>query len=97
MRIGDPYKLPRNQENGMAIAFNRKASRQATNLSVNSELLKAARASGVNLSAVLEEALAEKIAAVKRENWVKENAEAIAAYNDHVAERGVFSDGKRSF
>ncbi len=97
MRIEDAYKLPGNQENGMAIAFNRKAPRQAANLSVNSELLTAARASGVNLSAVLEEALAEKLATVKREKWLKENAEAIAAYNDHVAEHGVFSDGKRSF
>jgi antitoxin CcdA len=78
-------------------AYNRKAPKQATNLSVNSDLLSAARECGVNLSAVLEEALAEKVAAAKREHWVKENAEAIAAYNDCVSENGVLSDGSRGF
>ncbi len=61
------------------------------------ELLNTAREAGVNLSAVLEEALAERVAVAKREAWVKENSKAIAAYNDFVCEHGVFSDGERSF
>ena len=81
----------------MATVYNRKAPKQATNLSVNSDLLNAARESGVNLSAVLEEALAEKVAAARREKWIRENAEAIEKYNDLVTEYGVFSDGQRSF
>ena len=29
--------------------------------------------------------------------WLEENRQAIAAYNEHVAANGVFSDGLRSF
>jgi len=76
---------------------NRKAPKQATNLSINRDLLNAAREAGVNLSAALEEALQEKVAAARREKWKRENAEAIAEYNDFIAEHGVFSDGHRRF
>jgi len=71
--------------------------KQATNLSVNRELLNAARESGVNLSAALEEALEEKVAAARREKWIKDNAEAIEEYNQLVADQGAFSDRRRSF
>jgi len=81
----------------MAAIFNRKAPKQAANLSINSDLLNAARESGVNLSAVLEEALAEKVAAARREKWLIDNADAIEKYNELVTEHGVFSDEARSF
>lgn len=81
----------------MAHVYDRKAPKQAANLSVNRDLLNAAREAGVNLSAVLEEALVEKVAAAKREHWVRENSDAIADYNDFVDEHGVMSDGARSF
>jgi antitoxin CcdA len=73
------------------------APKQATNLSINRDLLNAAREAGVNLSAALEEALQEKVAAARREQWRRENADAIAEYNDLVAEHGTFSEGQRSF
>lgn len=76
---------------------NPKAPKQATNLSINRDLLNAARAAGVNLSAALEEALAEKVAAARREQWKQENAEAIGQYNDLIGEHGTFSEGHRSF
>jgi antitoxin CcdA len=75
----------------------RSAQKRATNVSIRSDLLDAARAAGVNLSATLERALAEEIASVKRARWREENREAIAAYNEHVDGNGVFSDGVRSF
>ncbi len=73
------------------------APKQATNLSINRDLLNAAREAGVNLSAALEEVLQEKVAAARREQWKLENAEAIAEYNDLIAEHGTFSEGQRSF
>ena len=81
----------------MSSAKPRKVPKQATNLSVNRDLLNAARESGVNLSAVLEEALEEKVAAARREKWIRENAQAIERYNELVAEHDVFSDDRRSF
>jgi len=75
----------------------RASAKRATNVSIRSDLLDAARAAGVNLSATLERALAEELASVKRAQWREENREAIAAYNEHVDGHGVFSDGVRSF
>ncbi len=71
--------------------------KRATNVSVRSDLLAAAREAGVNLSATLERALAAELASLKRAKWREENREAIAAYNEHVDEHGTFSDGVRSF
>jgi antitoxin CcdA len=73
------------------------ATKRATNVSVRSDLLAAARAAGVNLSAALERALAEELAAGKRAAWRAENREAIAAYNEHVASHGTFADDLRGF
>jgi antitoxin CcdA len=75
----------------------RSVSKRATNVSIRSDLLEAARAAGVNLSATLERALAEEIASINRARWREENREAIAAYNEHVDGHGTFSDGVRSF
>ena len=81
----------------MQYLYDRKAPKQAANLSINRDLLKAARQSGVNLSAVLEEALVYRVAEAKRAAWLRDNAAAIDSYNSFVAENGVFSDGSRSF
>ena len=81
----------------MVAIYNRKAPKQATNPSVNSDLLNVARESGVNLSAALEEALAEKVAVAARERWIRENADAIQRYNDLVQRHGLFSDRQRGF
>jgi antitoxin CcdA len=74
-----------------------KIPKQAANLSVRSDLLTAAREAGVNLSAVLEDALAAKVAEAKRQQWVRENGAAIDAYNNFVTEHGSFADETRSF
>lgn len=66
-------------------------------LRVDSELLEKARELGINLSATLEEALAAEVGNRKREIWLEENREAISAYNEHVAQHGVFSTGLRGF
>ena len=81
----------------MQYLYDRKAPKQATNLSINRDLLKAARQSGVNLSAVLEEALVYRVAEVKRAAWLRDNAGAIDLYNSFVTENGVLSDGNRNF
>ncbi|MEJ1960726.1 MAG: type II toxin-antitoxin system CcdA family antitoxin [Gammaproteobacteria bacterium] len=71
--------------------------KRATNVSVRSDLLIAAREAGVNLSATLERALTEELAEVKRKKWRQENRASIAAYNEHVEKNGVFSDDVRTF
>ncbi len=81
----------------MLAIYDLNAPKRATNLSINSDLLKKARALEINLSAALEQALVEQIRAKQREDWKRQNQEAIEAYNNHVDDHGVFSDGLRSF
>lgn len=73
------------------------APKKAVNLSVNSELLRQAKAGGINLSKVLEQRLAELMVEESRRKWREENREAIDAYNRRVEASGVFSDGLRRF
>lgn len=61
------------------------------------ELLDAVRAENINLSAALEIALAEQLRVRKREKWLADNAEGMAAYNRNVDEHGSFGDNVRSF
>lgn len=74
-----------------------KAPKKATNLSLNSDLLKRSRALNINLSATLEQALKAKLAETEAENWKLENRNAIKSYNNFVEEHGCFSDEFREF
>lgn len=71
--------------------------KSATNVSIHRDLLEAARASRINLSVMLEQALIEKLREAQGHQWREENRESIAAYNHHIEKHGVFSDGNRSF
>ncbi len=72
-------------------------ARRAANVSVPVELLREAKALGINLSRVLEKGLEEQVRAARRQRWLEENREAIEEYNRHVARHGVWSDGLRRF
>ncbi len=73
------------------------APKKATNLSLNSDLLKRARDLNINLSATLEQALKAKLAETEAAKWKRENKNAIIAYNEFVEEHGCFSDEFREF
>ena len=75
----------------------RSVAKRATNVSIRTDLLEAARESKLNLSATLERALIEELRSVQRMRWREENRQAIAAHSEFVEKHGVFSDGLRSF
>lgn len=75
----------------------RRRRKKAANLSVDHGLLTRARRFKLNLSQVFEASLIEAIRRREREEWLKRNRAALDAYNEHVEEHGVFSDGQRSF
>jgi antitoxin CcdA len=77
--------------------YDNTAPKRASNLSVNSNLLEEARRYKLNLSKLLEQALVEALTEKKRTEWLEQNREALEAYNERVEERGVFSDGLRTF
>jgi len=73
------------------------APKKPVNLSLNSDLLRMGKELGLNLSNVAETALAQAVKDSMAERWLKENVDAIQAYNKRVEANGVFSDGARTF
>lgn len=77
--------------------FNTNAPKKATNLSVNSDLLKKSRALDINLSATLEQALEARLAQENAESWRRDNRKGIRAYNTFVEENGGFGAEYQEF
>ena len=77
--------------------FDTSAPKKSANLSINADLLRQAKELDVNLSQVVEQHLSELVRASKQAQWLAENADAIAAYNQRIEANGVFSDGLRRF
>jgi antitoxin CcdA len=73
------------------------ASKKPTNVSINAELLAKAKSLDINLSATLESALKEQIRLKEQSQWLKENSDAMEAYNQFVECNGTFSDNVRKF
>lgn len=71
--------------------------KKSVNVSLPPEILEEARKLKLNLSAVLTEALLEKILQNQRETWQRENKESVDAVNQWGDENGSFSDYQRSF
>lgn len=71
--------------------------KKAANLSIRGDLLEEARALGINLSQTLEKALVVEVKKAKEAAWLEQNRAAIEAYNRHVTEHGLWSDGFRTF
>ena len=67
----------------------------ACNTSVDAALLAEAKALNISPSVVLEQALRKAVSQAKAELWQAQNADAIAAYNQHVAEYGTFAERLR--
>lgn len=81
----------------MRACYNLSAPKKPTNLTINSDLLAQAKNLNINISAVLETALADKLKQKMQSDWLEGNADSIAFYNKHVDAFGVFSDDLRTF
>ena len=81
----------------MNLAYDIEAPKKATNLSINSDLLKKAKSYNINLSKSFESYLNELVKRREEERWRVENLQAIEAFNERVEREGTFSDGLRSF
>jgi len=67
------------------------APKKATNLSINSDLLRQAKEYGINLSAALEKSLEEMVRKEKEKRWLEETKEAVERYNQRIAEHGTIA------
>lgn len=81
----------------MTMLYNSDAPKKPTNLTVNSDLLEKAKEMKINISAILETALIEKLKETKQSEWLEENKSAIDNYNEHIQKIGLFSDEIRTF
>jgi len=81
----------------MNMIFNPEAPKKPTNLSLNSDLVQKAKEENINISLVVESAIAEELKKRLEIDWKNNNKEAIKYYNDMVDKIGLFSDGIRSF
>lgn len=68
-----------------------------TNLSIREDLVRDAKALGLNLSELVEDAIETAVREARGASWLAENQEAIADYNAFVGKHGSFSDGRRRF
>jgi len=66
-----------------------KAQRTSVNTSIDSQLIKDAKALGINISRAAEAGIAKAIAAEKTRRWQEENKEAIESSNDYVRRNGL--------
>jgi antitoxin CcdA len=73
------------------------ALKKPTNVTIRSDLLEAARALNINLSQEFERHLAEVVRRHRAEQWLKDNREAIEAYNRHIEEHGLWNEEFRTW
>ena len=77
------------------MAYESTAAKKPVNLSVNSDLLRQAKEFKVNVSQVLEVALANQVKSLREAQWLADNQEAIDGYNRHVEENGLWNEAWR--
>ena len=70
----------------------RPGPKRSVNLSINAEILDAAKAQGINLSQTLEDTLAKLTEEVRIAKWSEENRAFIDSYNAYIERNGVFGE-----
>ncbi len=76
----------------MTMRYDKTAKKKATTLSINSDLLAKVKELDINISAVLQETLEQKLIEEKEKRWKIENKKAIENYNKYVQKHGVFGE-----
>jgi antitoxin CcdA len=72
-------------------------ARKAVNVTIDAGLLARAKAEGLNLSAELDERVRARLSSIEIERWKRENAEAIAHYEQRITEEGVAGEEYRRY
>jgi post-segregation antitoxin (ccd killing protein) len=76
--------------------YNPAAAKRPVNVSLNGDLVARARAAGLNLSALTEEAVAAALARIAREKFVAEIAQACRVHEAYLAEYGSLGEAVRA-
>lgn len=73
------------------------APKRATNISLPCDLVDEAKRLGVNVSQACEMGLSGQVYEARKNEWKRENKEAIKSWNDWIAENGMPYDEFRQF
>lgn len=73
------------------------ANKTRVSLTLDESLVTKAKAAGINLSAVAEEAIRFETRAEEMRRWAEENKAALQAKARQIEEEGLWSDGLRMF
>jgi antitoxin CcdA len=76
--------------------YDTEAARRPVNVTLNSDLVARARAEGLNLSALAEEAVAAALARIARARFDAEIAQACRVHEQYLAEFGSLGDAVRA-
>jgi antitoxin CcdA len=71
------------------------AAKKATNVSLHSDLVEEAKRLGINMSQACESGLSQQVRNAQKEEWKRENREAIESWNKWVEENGMPYDEYR--
>ncbi|PIO96633.1 post-segregation antitoxin CcdA [Pleomorphomonas carboxyditropha] len=80
-----------------AVMSTSQSTRKATNLSLDADLVRQARALGVNISQAAEAGVRRAVAEARAEQWRRDNAAALASSNRWVEENGLPLERHRQF
>ena len=73
------------------------ARKRATNLTLDSDLVEAARALEINVSEACERGLADEVKKARESKWLDENRPALLAWNAWIEQNGMPYDEYRQF
>lgn len=73
----------------MKTAEHSPGTRKAANLSLDAGLLEEAKSMNINISRAAEAGVAEAVARMKRERWLRDNSAALASSNAWVEDKGL--------
>lgn len=77
--------------------INMDAPKKPANVSVNANLLEAAKAAKINLSQTLENGLIDLLKCRQEQQWRQESRAAVDEYNNRINKTGAFGDKLRKF
>ena len=77
------------------MASDRRSKKRAVNLSVDADLLDAARRAHINVSETLEHHLCVVLRTKQEERWLEENRDAIESINSFIDRRGLLASRLR--
>lgn len=75
----------------------RKGAKRSVNVSIDSEVLAAAKAQRINLSQALEDELRKRTEEARARAWRDENRAALESHNRYIAENGIWSEKYRGW